>query len=236
MKFVMIVLILGLFPAPAAAQNFGWVFGEWSECEPCDEGVSVRSVICEDLETQETVDDSFCLGLEVRPASEFPCNMETCQYFWGESEWSVCEDCLASRTVYCMQSETWVTVSEDKCDPELRPAETEDCCVVTYFTWTIGPWSECDAMCDGHQTRDVGCVEMDTNGRVIQAVDIDCCYWTNDEDGTPVSEQSCDQSDSCSDESSVFGCGCVMAERRPVSPAFLMMLGLCWLFGRRFWR
>ncbi|VEN56102.1 unnamed protein product [Callosobruchus maculatus] len=151
---------------------FEWKTSSWTKCtETCGgEGFQVRMARClvRFYNTSQTVDSTLCeeAGLAV-PMTRRKCGFDDCPE-WVAYDWSTCENskcvgfhkAVQRRLVKCEIGRN-LTVDPNKCDPNKKPVETQDCyndrCV---GKWRVGTWSKCEAECgmEGNKYRIIQCV------------------------------------------------------------------------------
>ncbi|XP_053573518.1 thrombospondin type-1 domain-containing protein 4 isoform X2 [Bombina bombina] len=107
-----------------------WFTGSWSQCSvECGTGTQQRDVICirKSAEGFTVVDPYECSYLE-KPPNQQPCHLKSCGAKWFYTEWSTCskscEGGFRVREVRCLSDDM---THSDKCEPDLKPEDTETC-------------------------------------------------------------------------------------------------------------
>ncbi|XP_033114303.1 papilin-like isoform X2 [Anneissia japonica] len=153
-----------------------FVVGQYGECD-CSSREKTRYVLCVDYRSNMVVmiAEKHCYAAkQVRPDNTTACNANECPGTVAPvvPEWSTTgfEECsrtcgggVRRRQVVCVDSSTNEPLSDDLCDADQRPQETEDCAINNCEDdrgsfWSTGKWSDCSVTCGlGHQRRPIVC-------------------------------------------------------------------------------
>ncbi|XP_008190626.1 A disintegrin and metalloproteinase with thrombospondin motifs 9 isoform X2 [Tribolium castaneum] len=161
----------------------GWSIGPWGECSTtCGDGTSTRQVICQNLDDNQVIQDSFCSGI-LKPNETKFCKIADCVqslpyqrrydygndilantivsyergFKWVTGAWSQCsKSCgtgVSSRMVVCRNE----LGEEDEryCAKSVVPVKTIECNTGKCPAWEFGGWSGCDFNCE--KRRQVTC-------------------------------------------------------------------------------
>lgn len=179
-------------------EGVDWVTSPWSGCEDsCGLVTETRKVHCANKEGK-LYDNEQCQAYR-KPETERDClGGGACEYEWFASQWSKCSSkCgpgIRTRKVFCSswENDTLAKAEDDKCDPELKYSDTEECIgnASCKGEWFVGPWSECSKRCGGGETtRKVLCI---LNNQTVAITECDA-------DAILSSSESCNK-DACGED------------------------------------
>jgi hypothetical protein len=187
-------------------ETYHWETTEWGSCgATCLEANTTeipertRIVYCVSDRTGVPVDGANCDPAEEPVRREACTELETCPEFYYEyARFGFCSEAcgggIRTREAYCY--EDGVQVNNTVCAAEIgAPADglvtacnTYDCVL---YPWTVGPWTECSAECDGgNQTRFVTC--LSSQPLLYPADDDDCDINQRPNEVTECNTEPCD--------------------------------------------
>lgn len=152
----------GTKPAAQASCNLGqcpqWKIGEWTECSvTCGSGIKQRKIEC------VSGVDALC-DERTKPLATAKCDLGRCPR-WHTGRWTACSrTCgkgIKRRAVGCFSMTTRKQISDEACEPKLRPATQLECTIkscIPEARWRKGSWGKCSVYCGiGEKSRDVWC-------------------------------------------------------------------------------
>lgn len=147
--------------------------GRWStvisSCSvTCGSGIQRVSQECVDMNTQEHLEEKFCVSVTPKPTALQPCHLPDCPPSWVLGEFGPCSaPCGVGerlRSVACSQKRGMETVAlpDSACSQMTKPAATETCNTQLCSTrWQISEPGDCSAVCGpGEAHRPVSCVRF----------------------------------------------------------------------------
>lgn len=156
--------------------RYSWVVKDWTFCDRMCQGTMHKRVVCQGVDSQEIVSDSYCPA-EKKPREESQsCNMD-CEIRWHEVSHSECSNHCGHGSQSVKYRCVQVSVKRERnTDGPLRfvppyvcyhlehPPERRTClgpCESAH--WRYGPWSPCSVTCgdSGVQLRHAQCVDAD---------------------------------------------------------------------------
>ncbi|XP_070531950.1 uncharacterized protein [Ptychodera flava] len=164
---------------PTTITTYEFTIDNWSTCSvTCGDGIQTRSVTCNSIPDNISVDDSNCINAGLtQPSTTQLCNLGNCpvtityEYYTGLfGACSVtCGNGFQFREVYCRAVGTTTEVADTFCTQQglEKPGNIQACsepvCPTTTYEFTTEAWSTCSVNCgSGYQFRQVYCRENGT--------------------------------------------------------------------------
>ncbi|XP_073391218.1 uncharacterized protein [Physcomitrium patens] len=154
-------------------RHYNQYTGPWSECdEMCGQGKQTRQVMCMD-NLGNVAHLSHC-GLEMEDVEKSrPCHMGQCNAtYWDAMDWEFCNvPCGGGKSFREIICRSQFQIAKDSDCSQLPPPMMEKVCNThpcQTYTWSMGPWSDCEGVCNANQTRQVQCVDELGNESPLQ--------------------------------------------------------------------